>query len=90
MIHVANQTKLLWTVADGMGFAVLAVVIVLLTLLLKSASTLDKRVDQVWSAAVGVFVHTLTAAPSLNTAARHTRTIASHQPGTPPGAAGRI
>jgi hypothetical protein len=71
MIHVAGPTDLFWTVSVGMGFTVLAVVIILLNLLLKSAKALDTRVDHVWSAAVGVFVHTLTAAPQLQAAGRY-------------------
>lgn len=68
MIHVAGPTDLLWTVSVGMGFAVIAVVIILLNLLLKSVRALDSRVDEVWSTAVGVFAHTVTVAPQLKKA----------------------
>lgn len=68
MIHVAGPTDLFWTVAMGMGFAVLAVVIVLLNLLLKSVRALDTRVEDVWSAAVGVHAVTSTAGPQLRRA----------------------
>lgn len=70
MIHVAGPTDLFWTVSVGMGFAVLAVVIVLLNLLLKSVRALDTRVDHVWSAAAGVHAHTATAGPQLRAAER--------------------
>lgn len=76
MIHVAGPTDLFWTVSVGMGFTVLAVVIILLNLLLKSARALDTRVDHVWSAAVGVFVHTLTAAPQLKAAEQYAHSAA--------------
>lgn len=80
MIHVAGPTDLLWTVAVGMGFTVLVVVIILLNLLLRSVRALDTRVDHVWSAAVGLFVHTLTAAPQMKAAERHALAIASQAP----------
>jgi hypothetical protein len=64
------QVDLMWTVAVGMGVAVFFVVVVLLHLLFQSVRSLDRRVDQVWSAAVGLFVHTLTAAPQLRVAER--------------------
>ncbi|MCL2586024.1 MAG: hypothetical protein FWE35_26620 [Streptosporangiales bacterium] len=66
MIHVAGPTTIFWTVAMGMGFAVLAVVIVLLNLLLKSARALDTRVDNVAAAALGVHAHTAIAGPQLS------------------------
>lgn len=68
MIHVAGPTTIFWTVAMGMGFAVLAVVIVLLNLLLKSARALDARVGHVWTAALGVHAHTAIAGPQLSAA----------------------
>lgn len=68
MIHVAGPTTIFWTVAMGMGFTVLAVVVVLLNLLLKSARALDARVDHVWTAALGVHAHTAVAGPQLNAA----------------------
>jgi hypothetical protein len=86
MIHVAGPTDLFWTVSAGMGFTVLAVVIILLNLLLKSARALDTRVDHVWSAAVGVFVHTLTAAPQLKVAERYAHSAAAQSPAAQPAA----
>ncbi|MBB5159037.1 hypothetical protein [Saccharopolyspora phatthalungensis] len=71
MNPAASQVGVLWAVSVGVGFVVLLVVIVLVHLLLKSVRALDKRVDHVWSAAVGLFVHTLTAAPQLSSAARN-------------------
>lgn len=65
MIHVAGPTTIFWTVAMGMGFAVLAVVVVLMNLLLKSARALDTRVDHVLAAALGVHAHTAVAGPQL-------------------------
>lgn len=65
------QTRLMWNVAVGMGLAVLLIVVILCNLLLQSVRALDRRVDQVWSAAVGLFVHTLTVAPQLRTGERH-------------------
>jgi hypothetical protein len=81
MNPVEYQTDLLWTVAVGVGIAVLAVVIILLTLLLQAVRALDKRVDHVWSAAVGVFVHTLTAAPQLRAGERHAAAVESANSG---------
>lgn len=72
------QFDLLWTVSVGMGVAVTIIVVILLNLLLQSVRALDKRVDHVWSSAVGVFVHTLTAAPQLQSAERH---LKSFEPG---------
>lgn len=66
MIHVAGPTTIFWTVAMGMGFAVLAVVVVLMNLLLKSARALDTRVDNVLAAALGVHAHTAVAGPQLS------------------------
>jgi hypothetical protein len=71
MITVSSQTQVMWSVALGVGVVVFIVVIILLNLLLGAVRTLDERVDLVWSSAVGVFVHTLTAAPQLRAAERH-------------------
>lgn len=68
MLHIAGETRLFWTVAVGMGFAVVLVVIILLNLLYKSVKALDTRVDTVWSEAVGVFTKTLIVAPELRKA----------------------
>jgi antibiotic biosynthesis monooxygenase (ABM) superfamily enzyme len=75
MITVAARTQLMWTVALLVGVVVFIVVIILLNLLLGAVRTLDERVDLVWSSAVGVFVHTLTAAPQLRAAERHARSL---------------
>jgi hypothetical protein len=69
--HFAAQTRLMWNISVGMGLTVLLVVVILCNLLLQSVRALDRRVDQVWSAAVGLFVHTLTVAPQLRTGERH-------------------
>jgi hypothetical protein len=82
MITVSAQTQLMWTLALGVGVAVFIVVIILLNLLLGVVRTLDQRVDLVWSSAVGVFVHTLTAAPQLRAAERHAASL-SGLPGGP-------
>ena len=76
-----SQRVLLLTVSVGMGAVVTIVVIILLNLLLQSVRALDKRVDHVWSSAVGLFVHTLTAAPQLRSAQRHATSVedAAHQ-----------
>jgi hypothetical protein len=68
MLHIAGETRLFWTVAVGMGFTVVIVVIILLNLLNKSVKALDTRVDSVWSEAVGVFTKTLIVAPELRKA----------------------
>ena len=67
---MAPETQLLWIIALGGGAAVLGVVILLLGLLRESVRSLSELVAAVWSAAVGVFVHTVTAAPQLERARR--------------------
>ena len=84
MIHVAGPTLIFWAVSAGMGFAVLAVVIILLNLLLKSVRALDTRVDHVWSAAAGVHAHTAIAGPQLNAAERQLAgAVAALRPSAP-------
>ena len=67
---MAAETQLLWILALGAGAAVLGVVVLLLGLLRESVRSLGDLVGGVWSAAVGVFVHTVTAAPQLDRAGR--------------------
>ena len=57
---MAPETQLLWEIALGVGVVVIAVVIVLLALLRESVKYLLAVVGEVWSSAVGVFVHTVT------------------------------
>lgn len=71
---MATETRLLWFVALGASAAVLGVVVLLLGLLRESVRSLGDLVGAVWSAAVGVFVHTVTAAPQLDRAGRALRT----------------
>jgi hypothetical protein len=66
---MAGETQLLWVIALGVAVAVLAVVILLLGLLRESVRSLGDLVAGVWSAAVGVFVHTVTAPAQLQKAA---------------------
>lgn len=68
LLNIAGPTDLFWTVAVGMGFAVVIVVIILLNLLNKSVKALDTRVDHVWEAAAAVHGLTSTVAPQLRTA----------------------
>lgn len=84
------QTDLLWTVAVGVGAAVVVIVVILLNLLLQSARALDKRVDHVWSAAVGLFVHTLTAAPQLRSADGNASALDLEAQHTPPPTARHV
>ena len=70
---MADETQLLWTVFLGIGVAVLGVVILLLGLLRESVKVLGQKVAAVWSSAVGVFVHTVTAGPQLDQAAQRLR-----------------
>ena len=65
---MADETQLLWIVSLGVAAAVLGVVILLLGLLRESVKVLGREVAAVWSAAVGVFVHTVTAGPQLDRA----------------------
>ncbi len=72
---MADETELLWIVFLGVGVAVLSVVILLLGLLRESVKSLRDLVSAVWSSAVGVFVHTVTAAPQLEQATRTLRSL---------------
>jgi steroid 5-alpha reductase family enzyme len=65
---MASETFLLWGLAVGVGAAVVAVVALLLWVLRESVQSLEGRVDRIWSAAVGVFVHTAAAGPQLRRA----------------------
>ena len=66
---MAHETEILWIVFLGIGAAVLGVVVLLLGLLRESVKSLQALVSDIWSSAVGVFVHTVTAAPQLDKAA---------------------
>ncbi len=72
---MADETELLWIVLLGVGAAVLGVVILLLGLLRESVKSLRGLVSGVWSSAVGVFVHTVTAGPQLDRATRTLREL---------------
>ena len=72
---MAHETQVLWIVFLGIATAVLGVVVLLLGLLRESVRSLRNLVGEVWSSAVGVFVHTVTAAPQLEQAAEKLRTI---------------
>jgi flagellar motor component MotA len=72
---MAHETQILWVVFLGIGAAVLGVVILLLGLLRESVKSLGALVAAVWSSAVGVFVHTVTAAPQLEKAGTTLRTM---------------
>ena len=74
---MADETQLLWTVLLGVGAAVLGVVILLLGLLRESVKILGRQVAAVWSSAVGVFVHTVTAGPQLDQATQRLRELRS-------------
>ena len=70
---MAPETQLLWEIAIGLGVVVVAVVIVLLALLRESVKSLLALVGQVWSSAVGVFVHTVTVGGQVAKAERLVR-----------------
>jgi hypothetical protein len=72
---MAHETEILWMVFLGIGAAVLSVVILLLGLLRESVKSLRNLVSAVWSSAVGVFVHTVTAAPQIERATESLRKI---------------
>jgi hypothetical protein len=72
---MAHETQILWIVFLGIGAAVLGVVVLLLGLLRESVKSLRNLVSAVWSSAVGVFVHTVTAAPQLDRATQTLRTM---------------
>ena len=70
---MSGDTQLLWVMVLGAGAAVLGVVVLLLGLLRESVRSLDRRVDGVWSTAVGVFCHTVTVDLQLSRAAQAAR-----------------
>jgi hypothetical protein len=70
---MASETQIMWIVTLGVGVAVLGVVVLLLGLLRESVKSLRGLVGAVWSSAVGVFVHTVTAAPQLDKASQALR-----------------
>ena len=72
---MAHETEILWIVFLGIATAVLGVVTLLLGLLRESVKSLRDLVGEVWSSAVGVFVHTVTAAPQLEQAAGKVRAL---------------
>lgn len=72
---MAPETQLLWTIAVGTGAVVVAVVLILLGLLRTSVRNLDRLVGDVWSSAVGVFVHTVTAPDQLAEAERSAQAL---------------
>ena len=72
---MAPETELLWQITLGLGVVVVAVVILLLALLRESVKSLLAHVGQVWSSAVGVFVHTVTAPNQLTKADAAVRSL---------------
>jgi hypothetical protein len=70
---MASETQIMWIVTLGVAVAVLGVVVLLLGLLRESVKSLRGLVGAVWSSAVGVFVHTVTAAPQLDKASQALR-----------------
>jgi hypothetical protein len=70
---MASETQIMWIVTLGVAVAVLGVVVLLLGLLRESVNSLRGLVGAVWSSAVGVFVHTVTAAPQLDKASQALR-----------------
>lgn len=72
---MAHETQVLWMVFLGIAVAVLGVVVLLLGLLRESVKCLRNLVGEVWSSAVGVFVHTVTAAPQLDRATGTLRSL---------------
>jgi hypothetical protein len=72
---LAPETQLLWQIALGLGVVVVAVVILLLGLLRESVRSLLALVGQVWSSAVGVFVHTVTSGNQLTKAETTVRSL---------------
>ena len=72
---MASETELLWQITLGLGVVVVAVVILLLALLRESVKSLLALVGQVWSSAVGVFVHTVTTENQLGKAEAALRTL---------------
>jgi hypothetical protein len=72
---MAAETQLLWEITLGLGVVVLAVVILLLGLLRVSVKSLLALVGQVWSSAVGVFVHTVTVGGQMAKAEKAVRSL---------------
>ena len=72
---MASETQLLWGIALGLGIVVVAVVILLLGLLRESVKSLDSLVAQVWSSAVGVFVHTVTVEGQVGKAEQSVKSL---------------
>jgi hypothetical protein len=70
---MASETQIMWIVTLGVAVAVLGVVVLLLGLLRESVKSLRGLVGAVWSSALGVFVHTVTAAPQLDKASQALR-----------------
>lgn len=80
-------TMIMWMVAVGVGIAVVAVVIVLLQLLLSSVKALDRRVDYVLTAAVGVIENTAAAVPQLQAAQKNVAALSAGADQRPPAQA---
>ena len=74
---MASETQLLWQIALGLGVVVVAVVILLLALLRESVQSLLGLVGQVWSSAVSVFVHTVTAPSQVQRAESAVRVLSA-------------
>lgn len=72
---MAIETTVMWTVSVGMGVVVVIVVVILLHLLLQSVRALDKRVDHVLAAAVGIIENTSAAVPQLQATLRNVTTL---------------
>ena len=70
---MAPETQLLWEITLGLGVVVVSVVILLLALLKASVKSLMGLVGEVWSSAVGVFVHTVTVGGQVAKAERLVR-----------------
>lgn len=72
---MAPETQLLWELTLGVGVVVVAVVILLLGMLKVSVKSLVALVGQVWSSAVGVFVHTVTVGNQMAKAEKAVRAL---------------
>ena len=72
---MAPESQLLWEITLGLGVVVLSVVILLLGLLRISVKSLLALVGQVWSSAVGVFVHTVTVGGQVSKAEKAVRSL---------------
>lgn len=77
---MSSYTQLLWEIALGLGVVVTAVVILLLALLRESVKSLGTVVGDVWSSAVGVFVHTVAVPTQLRKAELSARALAGNAP----------